>query len=351
MPNILGIGSGEPAGLATLTAESLFENQRAYRTDEVAHARADIERVFFRHSLSRARGDDGLQFCHRGSRLWRTSFNYICYGSDVQVAVDYVDRDLFVAVIPLSGQAEVEYLGRSTPIAHGQYVVLDPMAEFRFRMSSDHCHLAIGVPATVFRELTGANSTARSGGLHAWTRGPCTLDEGDAGLVDYIAYLCRQLDRPATHLSAPAVARSFEASFLTMLFASLRRESDGSVRASEGTSRGVPAHVKRAEAFIESNLTEPINLDDIVVAAGVPTRTLYNGFQRFRGVGPMQWLRIQRLERARLDLADPCNSALTVTDVANRYGASNFGRFARAYLGLFGELPSETLRRGRSLKV
>jgi len=352
MPSTLGIGSGEPAGLAALTADSLFENQRAYRTHDVMRARADIERVFFRHSLSRARGDDGLQFCHRGSRLWRTSFNYICYGSDVQVAVDYIDRDLFVAVIPLSGQAEVEYLGRGTPIMRGQYVVLDPMAEFRFRMSADHCHLAIGVPATLFRELTGANSAARSGALHPWTRGPRTLDEGDAGLVDYIAYLCRQLDRPAMHLSAPAIARSFEDSFLTMLFASLGRESDGSVCGTEGgTSRAVPVHVKRAEAFIQSNLTEPIRLEDIVTAAGVPTRTLYNGFQRFRGVGPMQWLRIQRLERARLDLADPSNSTLTVTDVANRYGASNFGRFARAYLELFGELPSETLRRGRSLKV
>jgi len=103
--------------------------------------------VFFRHSLSRARGEEDLRFCHRGMRLWQTSFNYICYGSDVQVAVDYVDRDLFVAVIPLSGQAEVDYLGRKMPIERGQYVVLDPMATFRFRMSPDHCHLAIGVPA------------------------------------------------------------------------------------------------------------------------------------------------------------------------------------------------------------
>jgi AraC-like DNA-binding protein len=345
-------GGGEPAGLVALSAESLFENRRSYRTNDVAHARADIERVFFRHSLARAPGEDGLQFCHRGARLWRTSFNYICYGSDVQVAVDYVDRDLFVAVIPLSGQAEVDYLGHRTPITRGQYVVLDPMAAFRFRMSTDHCHLAIGVPATLFRESTGAAQATRSGGLHAWTSGPRTLDDSDCGLIDYIAYLCQQLDRPATHLGAPAIARSVETSFLAMLFASLQRESAGSARGTDETSPAtVVAHVKRAEAFILSNLTEHIRLDDIVAAAGVPTRTLYNGFQRFRGIGPIQWLRIQRLERARLDLAEPCDPALTVTDVANRYGASNFGRFARAYLELFGELPSETLRRGRSLKV
>lgn len=341
----------EPTGLATLTAESLFENRRAYLTTDIAHARADIERVFFRHSLSRAPGDS-LKFCHRGARLWRTSFNYICYGSDVHVAVDYIDRDLFVAVIPLSGQAEVEYLGRRTPIQRGQFVVLDPMAAFRFHMSPDHCHLAIGIPATLFRESTHAASNTRSGGLHAWTRGPRTMDEADSGLIEYIAYLCRQLDRSFTHLSAPAVAHSTEAAFLTMLFASLQSENDGCTRDPGATAPGaVPVHVKRAEAFIRSNLAEDIKLEDIVAAVGVPTRTLYNGFQRFRGIGPMQWLRIQRLERARLDLADTSDTALTVTDVAIRYGASNVGRFAHAYLEQFGELPSETLRRARLLKA
>lgn len=348
----VGASGNELAGLASLTAESLFEKQRSFRTNDVARARADIERVFFRHSLSRAQGEDSLQFCHRGARLWRTSFNYICYGSDVQVSADYVDRDQFVAVIPLSGQAEVDYLGRKGPIARGQYVVLDPMAPFRFRMSADHCHLAIGVPASLFRDRSGAASTTRSSGLHAWTCGPRTLEEAGGGLIDYIAYLCKQLDQPATHLSAPAVARSVEESFLTMLFASLRREAVGVINSSETSAPNtVPAYVKRAEAFLLSNLTEDVRLQDVVAAVGVPTRTLYNGFQRFRGIGPMQWLRIQRLERSRSELADPTDDALTVTEVANRYGASNFGRFARAYLEHFGELPSETLRRARSLKI
>ncbi len=352
MLNPGGSTDNEPGGFAALMAESLFERQRSYRTNDVAHARADIERVFFRHTLSRARGEEGLHFCHRGARLWQSSFNYICYGSDVQVAVDYVDRDLFVAVIPLSGEAEVDYLGRKVPIERGQYVVLDPMATFRFRMSPDHCHLAIGVPAQVFRDSTGASSRARCRGLHAWTCGPRVLEAADGGLIDYLAYICRQLDQPFTHLRSPTVARSVEESFLTLLFASLRREADGPELRTEASSSGtIPAQVKRAEAFMLSNLTEHVRLEDVVAAVGVPTRTLYNGFQRFRGIGPMQWLRIQRLERARLELAEAADSAITVTDVATRYGATNFGRFARAYLERFGELPSETLRRARSLKT
>ena len=346
------VSNSERSGLAVLTPELLFENRRSVRTRDVAHARADIERVFFRHSLSRARGDDGLQFCHRGARLWRTSFNYICYGSDVQVAVDYIDRDLFVAVIPLSGQAEVDYLGHRVQIERGQYVVLDPMAPFRFHMALDHCHLAIGVPAAVFRDSTGAASSPRAHELHAWAGGPRAIHEADAGLFEYIAYLCRQLDRSATQLRDSAVARSLEGTFLAMLFASLRRDADGCARvAGELPTDVVPAHVKRAEAYMLSHLSDDIRLEDIVAAVSVPSRTLYNGFQRYRGIGPMQWLRVQRLERARSDLADTEDRHLTVTDIASRYCASNIGRFARAYLAHFGELPSETLRRARSLKV
>jgi AraC-like DNA-binding protein len=338
--------------LSELTPALLFENRRAVRTSDVACARADIEQVFFRHSLSRARGDHDLQFCHRGARLWRTSFNYIGYGSDVQVAVDYTDRDLFVAVVPLGGEAEVEYLGHRTLIRRGQYVVLDPMATFRFHMSPDHCHLAIGVPAATFRASTGAGSSPRARELHAWASGPRAIVDSDSGLFEYIAYLCQQLDRSATQLRDSTVARSLEESFLTMLFASLRRDADCGARVAGSLPPGVvPAHVKRAEAYMLSHIMDDIRLEDIVAAADVPVRTLYNGFQRYRGIGPMQWLRVQRLERARSDLADSRDTAPTVTDIANRYCASNIGRFARAYLAHFGELPSETLRRARSLKV
>jgi AraC-like DNA-binding protein len=340
--------------LTELTPELLFENRRTVRTSDVACARADIEQVFFRHSLSRARGDRDLQFCHRGARLWRTSFNYICYGSDVQVAVDYIDRDLFVAVIPLSGQAEVDYLGHRSFIGRGHYVVLDPMAPFRFHMSPDHCHLAIGVPAAVFRDSAGAGSSPRARELHAWTSGPRAIADVDSGLFEYVAFLCRQLDRSPTQLRDSNVAQSLEESFLAMLFASLRRDANVCTHVAGSLppgGMGVPAHVKRAEAYMLSHVLDDIRLEDIVAAVKVPSRTLYNGFQRYRGFGPMQWLRIQRLERARSDLADSRNTGLTVTDIANRYCASNVGRFAHTYLAHFGELPSETLRRARSLKV
>src|SRR5258707_1371130 len=57
--------------------------------------------------------------------------------------------------------------------------------------------------------------------------------------------------------------------------------------------------VRRAEAYIGSNVSRSIRLEDIARAAGVSVRTLQTSFQRDRHVTPMQYLRTLRLDPAR----------------------------------------------------
>jgi transcriptional regulator GlxA family with amidase domain len=59
---------------------------------------------------------------------------------------------------------------------------------------------------------------------------------------------------------------------------------------------------------------------------------------------PMTYLRRVRLERARQDLQENSGS---VSDIANRWGFSNLGRFSHAYREQFGETPSATLRKAQ----
>ena len=71
--------------------------------------------------------------------------------------------------------------------------------------------------------------------------------------------------------------------------------------------------------------------------------TLRDGFQQFRGVSPMQYVRQLRLERARNALrAAP--SDVRVAEIALDCGFAHLGRFAMVYKAMFGESPSETLR-------
>jgi transcriptional regulator GlxA family with amidase domain len=92
---------------------------------------------------------------------------------------------------------------------------------------------------------------------------------------------------------------------------------------------------------------EYVTVPDLASAAGVSERTLRAAFQGYFGIGPVQFLRLRTLNQVRDSLRN-CDPALTtVTDVATRFGVWELGRLARDYRLLFGELPSQTLRRAQ----
>lgn len=81
-------------------------------------------------------------------------------------------------------------------------------------------------------------------------------------------------------------------------------------------------------------------------AAGASERTLHQVCMEYVGMAPMRYVRRHRLGLVReaLLVADP--RAETVTEVVMRHGFWEVGRFSSAYRQIFGETPSETLRRG-----
>jgi AraC-like DNA-binding protein len=104
------------------------------------------------------------------------------------------------------------------------------------------------------------------------------------------------------------------------------------------------AHVRKARAFIESNLQEDIKLGDIATAVGVCTRLLQKAFSHQCGCSPMRFVTQTRLQRIRQELESPTSDA-KIVDVMMDYGFTQGGKFAKEYQQLFGENPSDTLKR------
>ncbi|MFM7314815.1 MAG: helix-turn-helix domain-containing protein [Cyanobium sp.] len=98
------------------------------------------------------------------------------------------------------------------------------------------------------------------------------------------------------------------------------------------------------QRWLDDHPGRPITLNDLCQVAHVSRRSLIQGFREHLGMGPMRYLKLQRLHGARRTLlrADPWE--LTVTEVAGDHGFLNAGHFARDYQHLFGERPSDTLR-------
>ena len=106
----------------------------------------------------------------------------------------------------------------------------------------------------------------------------------------------------------------------------------------------VPRAVRRAMDLIRSHPEQPLTVTELAFAAGCSERSLQKGFQRYAGVSPMAYLRQVRLERVHEELTDADAAAVTVTEVAARWGFTHQGRFAGAYRRRYGVTPSKTLR-------
>jgi AraC family ethanolamine operon transcriptional activator len=102
--------------------------------------------------------------------------------------------------------------------------------------------------------------------------------------------------------------------------------------------------ISRAKDFVDQHEGEFLTLEQLAGAAGVSERTLRDAFHWHFGIPPVRYLnrRTLHLVRKALKAADP--SVTTVTSIATHFGVWQFGRMARDYRFLFGELPSETLR-------
>lgn len=105
--------------------------------------------------------------------------------------------------------------------------------------------------------------------------------------------------------------------------------------------------VRCAREYIVAHMDEPITVVDLCCHVNVSRRTLQYCFEKLLDVSPSTYLRLLRLNGAHRDLklADPAES--DVTGIATRWGFWHLARFSMYYRRLFGEYPSETLRRTR----
>jgi AraC family ethanolamine operon transcriptional activator len=103
--------------------------------------------------------------------------------------------------------------------------------------------------------------------------------------------------------------------------------------------------LQQAEAFIDAYAKADIRTSDICRATGVSQRTLEYSFRDLYGLSPKAYLKQWRLNRVRLALRAPEVSGSKVNAIAAEWGFWHSGQLAHDYHHLFGELPSETLKK------
>ena len=103
--------------------------------------------------------------------------------------------------------------------------------------------------------------------------------------------------------------------------------------------------VQQAQRWMREHPLEPITLADLCRSLHVSRRCLIQGFREHLGMGPMAFLKLQRLHGVRRLLISADPGQQRIGPLAAEWGFLNAGHFARDYRRLFGELPRQTLQR------
>jgi len=194
------------------------------------------------------------------------------------------------------------------------------------------------------RDLVSANGDATATAALCSTRGVFQLAPQR---IERFRSLIEQLDKAVQQAPAAFESPSAQQAAKQKLVPEVRNVLAGPNEAEHPIGRRmVPRRqiIRMSMEFVEQHDGEFMSVEQLAAAAGVSERTLRDAFQHYFGLAPVRYLNRRTLHQFRkaLQAADP--SVATVTEIATQFGVWQFGRLARDYRFLFGELPSETLR-------
>jgi transcriptional regulator GlxA family with amidase domain len=96
-----------------------------------------------------------------------------------------------------------------------------------------------------------------------------------------------------------------------------------------------------AVTLMESNIEEPLSLDEVAAYVGISRRQLERLFNRYLHSAPSRYYLELRLSKARQLLLQ---TAIPVIDVAISCGFSTAPHFSKCYSDLYGKPPSSERR-------
>lgn len=102
--------------------------------------------------------------------------------------------------------------------------------------------------------------------------------------------------------------------------------------------------VRAVRSHLLRNAGASIAIPDLCAVAATSERTLRNASETVTGESPVAFLRAMRLNQVRRCLLSAA-TPVRITEIGMKWGFLHMPQFSRDYRALFGELPSETIRR------
>lgn len=203
-----------------------------------------------------------------------------------------------------------------------------------FEFRSAHQHTILGVEL----ELGAGWLQSGTGRDALFPAQACALHVGPAALAEVKQYLLKlfQSAHASPQLLATSAVVSTVADYLLDQVSHVVRQGE-----TAGDTKTQWKLVQQACSLVQSQVEDAPTVAQLCVDLGVSRRTLQNSFQKVLNISPLAYLKALRLGQARRAL----KRMDSVTEAATSSGFWHFGHFSQDYQAMFGERPSDTLRR------
>jgi AraC-like DNA-binding protein len=315
-------------------------NHTLFETRDLDDARRRVADVYCDHRLDVAKGQTSLDAWQTIAPMRRIGVGAMTYGADVLVDPGRLES-FYLLMLPYVGSSQVSVAGQDVASDRRTATLLSPTDPVRMRWNADCAKLMVRIDRDALEQLL---ATLLGRPLKEALRFDLKMPMEGRSVAwwRFVTLLISELEDDDTKTTRSGTLAQLESLLLTSLLEG--QQSNYSEALRSGACKIAPRHVRRVEQFIEEHAGEAISMEQIVEAGGVSGRSLYDGFRQFRETSPMAYLRTVRMQRVRDDLLKALDGD-TVSAIATRWGFFEFGRFAGQYRKLYGEAPSETLRR------
>lgn len=274
----------------------------------------------------------------RHTILGSLGLSIISYGGEVTVE-NPVGIESFHFQLVMSGECRICAADEEMRLTRGWATLINPSVPSSVTYSPDCTKLIVNIPKSLFV----ACSIDRSGSVPS---GGVQFDAA-AFLLNDRSTTFRTVELLFLEAEEKARDKSAVQPALELLFATKLLESfpNNVVGANQATR--MDRFFQNIDRFIDANIKADISAVDISTLCNVSLRTLYERFTLYKGVTPTAYIKDKKLRKIYACLSRSESAARSVSEIAFDYGFNHLGRFSAEYKAVFGELPSDTLRRGR----
>lgn len=320
----------------------LKDYKSTFTSNDLDEARHQISNIFKPHELSVLGKGQSLNAKLGWTDFGDTTFIYLKHGANVNIYAEKLEN-FFLLQIPLNGEGQLRVDNTVIDISTDMAYVMSASHDLEMRYKKNCEHICLKIER---EKLEGFLEQQLQRSLNVPLVFSPKLDLDNSSnreLVDLIIHIAKQLGEEGSSFYHPIVRQQAESLLLSSMLVGLEHNYHEELTAEVQSPR--PYYIKKAEAYIHDNIDSPILLEDLAREACISLRSIYSGFHNYLNTTPMAYIKQAKLNRIHEELKKLEPSQASVSEVALNYGFSHFGNFAASYKKMFGELPSDTLRK------